>query len=166
MITHVSNAQQLSKWDFRFLTLAAHVASWSKGPRTCVGAVIAGADKRVAAMGFNGAPAGFDDDKFLLMSREEQHKIVVHAERNALAHMSDRDRYLAQMGLRYTLYVSPMLPCEKCAEKIIESGIKRVVAKCGQMSQDWHESAERAFTLFEAAGVEVVVFANQLEVTA
>jgi len=142
----------LGKWDRRFIELAEHIAQWSKGPRKRVGAVIVREDRTVASTGYNGAPAGFDDDLFLRMDREAQHEVVVHAEDNALQHL-----HAAEFSGWLTLYVSPLLPCETCADLVIKDGrIKRVVAYCGHMSDDWLESACRAFDKLAKAGIEMI----------
>jgi dCMP deaminase len=148
MIIYTDRAS-LSKWDARFLELAEHVAAWSKGPRKRIGAVIVRPDKSIASLGYNGPPRGFDDDAFLRMSRDEQHAVVIHAEINAI-----EQRHEAEDLAGYTLYVSPLFPCDKCADKIAKAGIRRVVAYCGHVSPDWRASAEEAERIFNQAGVE------------
>ena len=49
-------------WKERFIELAKHVAGWSKDKSTGVGAIIVDDDKRVVSMGYNGFPAGCDDE--------------------------------------------------------------------------------------------------------
>ena len=145
---------KLSKWDKRFLNLAYDVGLWSKGPRKRIGAVIVRPDRSVASMGYNGAPRGFDDEIFLTMTREKQHKIVVHAEMNALIQLSDSD-FLADKN--YTIYISPLYPCVRCAEMIVDTvTIKRVVAYCGQSSSDWQKSAKAAEEVFKCNGIEYI----------
>ena len=72
------SAEQISKWDKRFLGLAAHVAEWSKDPSTQVGAVVANG-KKVVSLGFNGFPQGLSDDH-RLHDRETKYSLVLHAE--------------------------------------------------------------------------------------
>lgn len=145
----------LNKWDRRFLTLAEHVSLWSKGPRKFVGAVIVrDTDRSVASMGYNGPPRGFDDEAFMHMTRSEQHKVVIHAEDNAIKQLSKGDMRDMYVGWPYTLYVSPLYPCENCAAMIADIGIKRVVAYCGQSSPDWLESAERAKKVFDENNIK------------
>ncbi len=146
----------LSKWDKRFLDLAQTVGGWSKGPRKRVGAVIARPDRSVASMGYNGPPRGYDDDAFMLLSRDEQHKVVVHAEINAIQQLLSSERLMLRTMLGYTLYVSPLYPCVNCAASIIAYGVKRVVAYCVESSDDWAESAKAAEQLFLAHNVEYI----------
>ncbi len=143
--------QTLPKWDARFLALAEHIAEWSKGPRKRIGAVIVRPDKSIASLGYNGPPRGFDDEAFLRMSRDEQHCVVIHAEDNAIRQAAPGDDLSV-----CTLYVSPLLPCHNCAARIIDAGIRRVVAYCGHISPDWQASAEEAEATLRAAGVECV----------
>jgi deoxycytidylate deaminase len=42
----------MNRWDVRFLELAKHVASWSKDPRTKVGAVLVNDTNQVLSLGF------------------------------------------------------------------------------------------------------------------
>lgn len=149
---------ELNKWDSRFLDLARTVGLWSKGPRTRVGAVIVRHDRSVASMGYNGPPRGFDDEVFLRMTREEQHKVVVHAEVNALQQISQYEAWSMVEGYNfYTMYVSPLYPCVSCAATIASCGIKRVVAYCGQnASQDWLDSAKEAEEVFKRNNIEYI----------
>ena len=140
---------ELSKWDARFIELANHVAGWSKGPRKRIGAAIVRPDRSIASLGYNGPPRGFDDEAFLRMSREDQHKVVIHAEFNAFKQLAPGEDVSG-----CTLYVSPMLPCKGCAQIAIAHRIGRVVAYCGHISPDWRASAHAAEELFINAGVQ------------
>ena len=140
--------EHLYKWDARFIGMAEFIASWSKGPRKRIGAVIVRPDRSIASLGYNGPPRGFDDEAFLEMTRDEQHAVVIHAEINAIEQKHEGE------DLRgYTLYVSPLFPCHKCAARIVEAGIARVVAYCGHISPDWKASAEEAERILNEAGV-------------
>lgn len=138
---------ELNKWDKRFIDLATMVGGWSKEPRSRVGAVIVRPDRSIASLGFNGFPRGVDDSDERLADRPLKNSIAVHAEMNAIlaAHSSVQG---------CTIYVTPLLPCSHCAGAIVQSGIKRVVATCGQMSQDWLESAKISQIIFDEAGVD------------
>lgn len=144
-----THPDELSKWDRRFIELANSVAGWSKGPRKRIGAAIVRPDRSIASLGYNGPPRGFDDEAFLRMTREDQHKVVVHAEDNAIRQAAPGEDLSA-----CTLYVSPLFPCAVCARLIVSAGIRRVVAYCGHISPDWRASADEAEEVFIAAGVE------------
>ena len=150
---HVAYMQRsrLRKWDRRFIEMAEHIATWSKGPRKRIGAVIVRPDRSIASLGYNGPPRGYDDAAFLRVSRDEQHAVVIHAEINAI-----EQRHEAEDLAGYTLFVSPLFPCRQCAARIIEAGMTRVVAYCGHVSPDWRASSAEAEKLFVEAGVTCV----------
>jgi dCMP deaminase len=113
-----------TKWDFRFLALAAEVAKWSKDPSTKVGAVLVRGDRSLVSVGYNGFPAGHDDDPRLYADQTYKYKHVVHAEVNALSGMRDEGRKSKDL----TLY-SSFPPCPDCVRRMAESGeIRRVVS--------------------------------------
>ncbi len=140
----------LDKWDHRFLTLAEHIAGWSKDPSTKVGAVITHTrSKRVISMGFNGFPAGVEDTQERLDDRSTKYEMVVHAEQNALMFAGERAEGA-------TIYVHPLPPCARCAVLIIQSGIVRVVCEQPDFEHErWGEVAKIADTMFREAGLEV-----------
>lgn len=138
---------ELNKWDRRFLGLAAHVAEWSKDPSTQVGSVVVNG-KRVVSLGFNGFPQGMSDDH-RLHDRETKYSLVLHAEENALL-FSGADL------TGNTIYVYPLPPCSRCAAKIIQSGISRVVTTIPEDMARWEESVALTRTIFEEVGIEMV----------
>jgi len=135
----------MTKWDTRFLTLARHIATWSKDPSTQVGAVIARPDKSIASVGFNGFPRSVTDSADRLTNRDTKLKYTVHAEPNAILH--------AREPLHsYTLYVWPFMPCAQCAAVIIQAGITRVVYPA-TTSTRWQNSWSAAHNMFREANV-------------
>lgn len=110
----------LTKWDMRFLEMARLVASWSKDPRTQVGAVLVGTEREILAVGYNGFARGTSDDGY--WDREHKLRHVIHAEENAILNA-------ARSGTRIqgaTLYVTHH-PCCHCSGVLIQAGITRVV---------------------------------------
>ena len=75
-------------WDEYFMAIAKLSAMRSKDPSTQVGACIVGADNKILSIGYNGAPNGFDDDKFPWAREgnnlETKYPYVCHAEMNAI----------------------------------------------------------------------------------
>ena len=137
----------LSVWQQRWLRLAQHVAAWSKDPSTQVGAVIA-KDSQFISMGFNGFPQGIADDG-RLEQPEIKHKIVIHAEENALA--------FAQQTVREaTLFVSPLHPCPRCASKIIQAEISEVIFLSPQEKHREAYDYKFVMSLFGEAGISAV----------
>ena len=136
----------MADWNKRFLDLAEHVASWSKDPRTKVGAVVVDEKKRVVSLGYNGFPRGVLDIDSRYNDRDTKHLFVAHAERNALDNAP-----LMVDGC--TLYVS-LLPCNECAKSIIQKGIIKVVTYVPDRDGKrfgW----DTTLMMFEEAGVEI-----------
>ena len=75
-------------WDEFFMKVAVAAKLRSKDPKTQVGACIAGPDHRILSVGYNGTPAGIDDDQFPWESTgdalTDKHNYVIHAEANAI----------------------------------------------------------------------------------
>ena len=131
------------------MQMARLVANRGTCSRAQVGAIIA-RDGRVLATGYNGPPAGFphctdpdgctDDDR----SRPEGCLRAVHAEANAIA-------YSARHGIRTEgadLYCSH-LPCRKCAELIINAGIRTLF-----YSEDYR--LKDGWLLLQQAGIDMI----------
>lgn len=140
----------LSKWDNRFIELAHHVSEWSKDPRTKVGAVLVGADKRQVALGYNGFPPGVRDGADRLEDRDIKHQMVMHAERNVL----DNAHFDTRGGVLYT--TKPI--CPQCAGSAISYGIHRIVMPVEENDEAWTESMAFARQMLTEAGVEVEGF--------
>lgn len=134
----------MSKWDVRFLELAATVATWSKDPSTAVGAVIADAKNRVVSLGFNGFPRGVHDET---VPRDEKLRRTIHAEENALL-------FAGRSVEGCTIYVTHA-PCARCAAKLIQAGIARVVAQVpvDGFAARWEDEIRSATEMFLEAGV-------------
>lgn len=137
-----------NKWDIRFLDLAKYISQWSKDDSTKVGAVITKGN-RIVSLGYNGFPAGIADH---WESREEKILKTIHAEENAIMHGKNVEGC--------TLYVYPLHPCARCAARIIQAGIKRVVVSIGVNPETlarWIDEAEMGAKMFKEAGVEMEV---------
>jgi len=140
-----------SKWDRRFLDLAASIAQWSKDPSTKVGAVIVDEQLRIVSTGYNGFPQGVVDSPERYEDRDTKYRMVLHGEVNAIL-FAKRD--LAGC----TLYVHPFMPCARCTAIVIQAGIKRVVfppASEAILSR-WADDLELSKMMFAEAGVEMV----------
>ena len=75
-------------WDEYFMGIAKLSALRSKDPSTQVGACIVSDDNRILSIGYNGAPNGYDDEKFP-WGREgdnlnTKYPYVCHSEMNAI----------------------------------------------------------------------------------
>lgn len=137
------------KWDRRYLDLAYTISDWSKDPSTKVGAVIT-RDNRIISLGFNGFPAGVNDDDARYADRDLKYKMIVHAEPNAIIS--------AKQDLTgCEIYTWPFMACSSCAGLIIQSGIKRVIAP-HNVNPRWAESFMTSHKMFEEAGVEMTFY--------
>lgn len=136
----------MHKWDVRFLRLALEIASWSKDPRTKVGAVIVDAKRTILGLGYNGFPRGVADDADKYADRETKYKYVVHAELNAILS--------ATSDLRgTTMYVAPMPPCNECAKAICQKGVSRVVFAAPDIAPRWWDAFKITRDMFEQCGI-------------
>lgn len=114
-------------WDEFFIGIAKLSAGRSKDPSTQVGACIVSKDNRILSIGYNGAPNGFDDDKFPWnrdgeTRNETKYPYVCHAELNAILNYTGSRKDL--IGSK--IYVD-LFPCNECAKVIIQAGISEVV---------------------------------------
>lgn len=107
------------KFDKHYLEMAAIWAKNSYCKRRQVGALLV-KDKMIISDGFNGTPAGFENQC------EDENDVtkpyVLHAEANAITKVAKSGN--SSEGA--TLYITTS-PCIECAKLIIQSGIERVV---------------------------------------
>lgn len=138
-----------NNWHKRFLANAELVAKWSKDPKRQVGCVIMNDEKQLLSGGFNGFPRGIADD-WRLTHKESKHKIIVHAEANAVA-AAARNGHSLKDG---TAYVT-LRPCPQCASLLIQAGIKCVVTPDGVDETSNVADCDFAEFLLIEAGVRV-----------
>lgn len=139
----------MDKWTQRFIARAAEIAMWSKDPSSRVGAVLV-VNNRSVSEGFNGPPSCWDDDATATLTRDERLAVTIHAEENAIL--------FAERGIAgATLYVTHH-PCARCAAKLAQKRIKRVVMP----EQDesfllrWSSDVALARKIFSQAGIDLV----------
>lgn len=142
------------KWDTRFLSLAAHISAWSKDPSSQVGAVIADGN-RIVSLGYNGFAAGVADTTERLTDRARKLNLTIHAEENALI--------FAKRDLRgCTVYVTHP-PCPRCASKLIQDEVARVVfvAPSEDFLSRWADDLELSYEMYREAGIEVTAYESE-----
>lgn len=149
----------LDDWDKRYLAIAKEVSKWSKDHSTKVGAVIADAERRIVAVGFNGFPKKVCDSVERLSDRARKYKMVVHAEANVALIAGP-----AAYGGTVYVYAAPI--CSHCAGILIQAHIARAVAKppCHGTTTgdppnpapkiDWNELGLVALEMFAEADVK------------
>lgn len=148
-------------WDEYFMSVAELIGSRGTCDRGRSGAVIV-RDRQILVTGYVGAAAGLAhcDEVGHEMSKVinddgsiSDHCIrTVHAEENAIAQA-------AKLGIPVnggTVYCH-MTPCYKCARLLINSGIKKVIAK-----MDYHR-AQRSKEIFNECGIILEILNNEVE---
>ena len=123
------------KWVDAFMDTAARFADLSSARRLKVGAVVV-KDNRIISIGYNGMPAGWDNDcedavlKVVGIAPDGHNLVepelktkpeVIHAEANAIKKLA-RD---GDSGLGADL-ICTHAPCVHCAKLIYGAGIKKV----------------------------------------
>jgi dCMP deaminase len=135
-------------WNTKFIAAAKLIACWSKDPSTAVGCVIVDDDHNILSTGYNGFPRKIKDDD-RLFNREIKLKIIVHAEKNAIAAAARCGHAL----LNGTAYVT-LFPCSQCASLLIQAGIKKVITPFPDNIPDrWKEDCDLAKELFRETGI-------------
>ena len=138
------------KWKKRYLGLAAQVGTWSKDPKTQVGAIIVGDKNQVISQGYNGFPRRVFDGKERYLDRDTKLRYVVHAEANAIYNAAFNGTKLQGS----TLFVHGLPVCSECAKAIIQVGIKHIVIDYNYEQDDrWVKSFEMTKIMFEEAGI-------------
>ncbi len=142
------------KWDHDYLQLAKFWAlRKSKDPSTKVGAVIVRPDLTLVSLGYNGFPRGIKDSPERLNDRELKYELVVHAEDNALL--------TARESLKdCTIYTWPLPPCSRCAARIIQAGIIRVVSV--HPEERWQENCTLGADILREANVNVFWYPSHI----
>jgi len=137
------------KFKQAYMKTAHTFAELSSARRLKVGAIVV-KDDRIISIGYNGMPAGWDNDcedetryedgSVILKTKSE----VLHAETNAIAKLAKSN----ESGLDADLFVTHA-PCLDCAKLIYQSGISRV-----HYSTSYRDDFGIKF--LEKSGVEVV----------
>lgn len=137
-------------WDEYFMGIALLSSHRSKDPSTKVGACIADQNHKVVSIGYNGMPAGLDEEKLSWEKGEgldSKYLYVCHAEFNAILNTRDGSSLKG-----CTLYVS-LFPCNECAKAIIQTGIKELVYIDNKYKDT--TSVQASLKMLELAGVKI-----------
>jgi dCMP deaminase len=110
-----------------YMDIAERTAQLSRARRLQVGAIIVKAT-RIISIGFNGTPAGWDNNCEDEISHEDGVQVVlktrpevIHAESNAVSKLARS----TESGLGAAMFVTHA-PCMDCAKLIYQSGIASV----------------------------------------
>lgn len=116
--------QDYISWDEYFMGVALLSARRSKDPNTQVGACIVNGQHKIVGAGYNGLPAGCDDDEFPWNKQgnflETKYPYICHAELNAILNNIGMD-------LKGCKIYTALFPCNECAKAIIQSGITEII---------------------------------------
>jgi dCMP deaminase len=132
-----------------YMAMANLAADCSTAVRLRVGSVVV-KDHRVLSIGYNGMPAGWDNDcEFQEFFPDGSDKMVtkpevLHAEENAIVKMA-RDGQASKGATMYCTHA----PCMQCAKLIYGSGIQTLIYE-----SEYRDTNGTSF--LEASGVKVV----------
>jgi dCMP deaminase len=115
----------VEKWDKHMLRIARECSKMSKDPSTKVGSVLMNNRKRIISTGYNGFAENTLDRLDWYSIRDIKYNLIIHAEENAILE-TVRNNLNITDGC--TLYVYPMLPCDKCYQLIRSYNIKKIVS--------------------------------------
>jgi dCMP deaminase len=145
-------------WDEYFMGVALLSAKRSKDPSTQVGACIVNKKNKIVGAGYNGLPAGCDDDTFPWEKNgqflDTKYPYVCHAELNAILNNIGMDLH----GCR--IYTA-LFPCNECAKAIIQAGITEVIYLSNKYADTDIFLASRK--MLETAGVQFRKVNTRLE---
>lgn len=135
----------------KFFSLAQHHAElFSKDPDTKVAAIVVDANNNILSVGYNGLPREFKEtcDRW---KKPNKYTYVVHAEANAIS-TAARNGVKLEGGIM----ISTLFPCNECAKLLIQAGIKQIVTKKPDATNDrWLESFDFSTEMLEECGVGI-----------
>jgi dCMP deaminase len=147
-MTQIGKRADFIPWDDYFMGVALLSGLRSKDPNTQVGACIVNRENRIIGVGYNGFPAGCDDDLFPWSREgaflETKYPYVVHAELNAILN--------SIKNLKDCVIYVALFPCNECAKAIIQSGITEIVYLCDKYAETDIVKASKA--MLDNAGVK------------
>lgn len=136
-------------WNEYFMGIALLSANRSKDPSTQVGACIVNSHNKIMSVGYNGLPAGCDDDSFPWERDGDEfntkYPYVCHAELNAILNNGGS----SLEGCK--IYVA-LFPCNECAKAIIQCGIREVFYLSDKYADSVGVRASKR--MFDSAGVK------------
>ncbi|MCR5457309.1 MAG: dCMP deaminase family protein [Clostridiales bacterium] len=145
--------QDYISWDQYFMGIALLSAERSKDNNTQVGACVVDENNKILSVGYNGMPAGCDDDKMPWEREggflETKYAYVCHAELNAILNYGKGSLKNAK------IYVS-LFPCNECTKAIIQSGIREVVYLSDKYADT--EGTQASKFMLKMAGVKTRQF--------
>lgn len=154
----MSKRENYISWDEYFMGIAIMSSMRSKDPSTQVGCCIVNTEKRIMSVGYNGMPAGCNDDEYPWErdgnALDTKYAFVCHAELNAI--LNNRSGTLENCTAYVTLF-----PCNECAKAIIQSGIKKII----YMEDKYKDTngVKASKKMFASAGVKFEQYGGRKE---
>lgn len=144
-------------WHSMFMGVALLASARSKDHRARNGACIVTPDNRIIGVGYNGLPRGCNDADPIYWSDDDndpfrsRHSYVVHAEINATLNC-------VVLPLTNATIYTTQFPCPRCAQAIIQAGIRRVI----YLREKSHHAGPNAASnkMFAASGVSCEALAD------
>lgn len=125
------------KWIQAYLDMAERFSNLSHAKRLKVGALVV-KDNRVISIGYNGTPAGWDNNcEEIIEVHEDGGTVtktkdeVIHAEANAISKLA-RDGESGKDGTMFLTHA----PCVHCAKMIYGAGINSVYYRNSYRDED------------------------------
>ena len=137
------------KFISAYMDVAERFAKLSSAKRLQVGAIVV-KDDRIISIGYNGMPAGWDNDceDYIQLSDDtlttKTKPEVIHAEANAIAKLAKGN----ESGDGSTMFLTHA-PCIDCAKQVYTTGIKKVYYRNSYKNT-------QGVDFLEKCGVEVV----------
>ena len=137
------------KWIDAYLDMADRFAQLSYAKRLKVGAIVV-KDNRVISIGYNGTPAGWDNDCEELVYRIAEEPVlktkaeVIHAEANAIIKLA-KSGDSSDGGSMFITHA----PCVDCAKLIFGSGINSVYYRNSYRSEEGIEFLKKCNIVVE-----------------
>jgi dCMP deaminase len=140
--------------DLQWLALCARKGSEGPDPRTKVGCIIIGPDKRLVCEACNTYPKGFSKGVQGRLEAPWKYDWIEHAERNAIYHAARHG--IPTEGC--AMFVE-LAPCVDCARAIIQAGVVEVVINHDRASEysgeRYADEHSTALEMLAEAGIAV-----------
>lgn len=135
-------------WDEYFMFMCAMVAQKSKDPNTAVGSILVDDENCVLGTGYNGMPKGCNDEVLPWNRDGEWNKylFISHAESNCLL-------FSNPLKIKGSRMYCLLFPCNDCAKKIIQAGVKEVIYFSDKYAKTMSVKASKK--MFKMAGIKV-----------
>jgi len=133
-------------WEEYFMNICDQLKLRSPDPKTKVGSVLVSKNNRILSAGFNGLPAGCDEN-IDWTDRELVRSLIIHSEVNTILYSQSRYE-------NATLFTS-LSPCSDCIKIIAAANIKKIIYK------DEFRDLEKVNILCKRFGIQMIRMKKQ-----